>query len=541
MVFDINQGVFGRDVEIRVGITRRFLIQRYDFPLLVGVKAHWVLFTSICQIMYVFEELVSNLYQPRSNFIIVRRKFPVGLPNCAVFFTENWAFDERTCIPADCADDAADPFREANVMPDVDKPKVVIIGAGFGGLAAAKALKRAQVDIEIVDRRNYHLFQPLLYQVATADLSPADIAWPIRGIFSRQANVSVAMAEVTGVDLAAKQVQTADRRIDYDYLIVATGATHSYFGNPQWEAHAPGLKRLVDATDIRRRVLMAFERAELTDDPDEQARQLTFVVVGAGPTGVEMAGAIAELARFTLAKDFRRIRSQDARVILIEAGDRVLSPFLPDLSAKARASLEKLGVEVWTGVQVQDIVADGVTASTGFISAATVIWGAGVAVEHLGGWLGVETDRAGRVAVSPDLTVPGHGDVFVIGDAAKVAWKDGADVPGIAPAAKQEGVFVASVIADRVAGKSSDRQFSYRHAGNLATIGRHSAVIDFGWAKLSGFVAWWLWGIAHIYFLIGVRQPVIVALNWFWSYLTYSKGARLITGARKDADTDGKG
>ncbi len=425
-------------------------------------------------------------------------------------------------------------------MAASSRPKVVIIGAGFGGLTAAKALKRAPVDIEIVDRRNYHLFQPLLYQVATADLSPADIAWPIRAIFSRQRNVAVTLSEVKGVDLTARQVISADRRIDYDYLIVATGAHQSYFGNDQWEAHAPGLKRLVDATEIRRRVLMAFERAELAESAEAQARELTFVVVGGGPTGVEMAGAIAELAHFTLARDFRRIKSTDARIILIEAGDRVLAPFPPDLSAKAHASLEKLGVEVWTGVQVEDITAAGVTSSNGFLPTATVVWGAGVAVKHLHDWLDVETDRIGRVAVASDLSVPGQPDVFVIGDAAKVPWKDGLDVPGIAPAAKQEGAFVARLIADRVAGRKDARIFRYRHAGNLATIGRHAAVIDFGRIRLSGFIPWWLWGIAHIYFLIGVRQPVIVALSWFWSYLTYSKGARLITGVAKPTTSPAK-
>ncbi len=404
------------------------------------------------------------------------------------------------------------------------RPKVVIIGAGFGGLSVAKALKRTSVDIEIIDRRNYHLFQPLLYQVATADLSPADIAWPIRGIFSRQKNVAVTLSEVVGVDTAARQVHCAAGPVDYDYLVVATGAHHSYFGNDQWEEHAPGLKRLVDATDIRRRVLMAFERAELATDPAAQSRELTFVVVGGGPTGVEMAGAIAELAHFTLARDFRRIASTDARVILIEAGDRVLSPFPEELSAKAKASLEKLGVEVWTGVQVQDITAQGVTSSDGVVPAATVVWGAGVAVKHLDAWLGAETDRNGRVAVSGDLSVPGHPEVFVIGDAAKVPWRDGMDVPGIAPAAKQEGVFVANQIAGALAGKPKTGAFKYRHAGNLATIGRHAAVIDFGRIRLSGFVAWWLWGVAHIYFLIGVRQPVMVALSWFWSYLTLFEG-----------------
>ena len=417
------------------------------------------------------------------------------------------------------------------------RPKIVIIGAGFGGLAAAKALKRAPVDIEIVDRRNYHLFQPLLYQVATADLSPADIAWPIRGIFSRQKNVAVTLAEVEGVDLENRQVLSAAGPISYDHLIVATGAQHAYFGNDQWEEHAPGLKRLVDATEIRRRISLAFERAEVATDPDAQARELTFVVVGAGPTGGEMEGAIAELAHFTLARDFRRIRSRDARVILVEAGDRVLSPFPEDLSAKARASLEKLGVEVWTGVTVEDISAEGVQTSDGFVPSATVIWGAGVAVKHLEDWLGVQTDRAGRAVVSPDLTVPGHPEVFVIGDAAKMPWEDSKDVPGIAPAAKQAGAYVADVIAAQVAGRERPAPFRYRHAGNLATIGRHAAVIDFGRIKLSGFVAWWLWGIAHIYFLIGVRQPLMVALSWFWSYLTYSKGARLITGRPASPET----
>ncbi len=410
------------------------------------------------------------------------------------------------------------------------RPRVVIIGAGFGGLAAAKALKKAPVEIEIIDRRNYHLFQPLLYQVATADLSPADIAWPIRGIFSGQPNVTVTMSEVTGIDLSNRQVITADGPVDYDHLIIATGADHSYFGNDGWAAHAPGLKRLVDATEIRRRVLTAFERAELADDPAEQTRQLTFAVVGGGPTGVEMAGAIAELANFTLARDFRRISSTDARVILIEAGPRLLAPFPPDLSAKAQRSLEGLGVEVWTDVKVQDITADGVETSRAYLPAATVVWGAGVAVKHLGDWLGVETDRSGRVGVASDLSVPDQPDVYVIGDAAKVAWKDGMDVPGIAPAAKQQGAFVARRIIDTVAGRKPRDQFTYRHAGNLATIGRHAAVIDFGKIKLSGFIAWAIWGVAHIYFLIGVRKPIMVALSWVWSYLTYAKGARLITG-----------
>ena len=412
------------------------------------------------------------------------------------------------------------------------KPKVVILGAGFGGLTAAKSLSRANVDIELVDRRNYHLFQPLLYQVATADLSPADISWPIRSIFSRQDNVAVTMSEVEDIDLKSKKVITSARDLDYDYLIVATGATHSYFGKDHWAEHAPGLKRLVDATDIRRRVLMAFERAEVATTPADQAREMTFVVVGGGPTGVEMAGAIAELAHFTLAKDFRRISPVDARIILIEAGPRLLASFPEPLSRKACAQLERRGVEVWLNTRVEDIAATSVVTSKGRLPSATKIWGAGVKVDHLANWLDCETDRAGRVSVNPDLSLPDHPEVFVIGDAAKSPWRDGLDVPGIAPAAKQGGRYVARVIADRSAGKATKtKPFRYRHGGNLATIGRNAAVIDFGWLRLSGAFAWWLWGIAHVFFLIGVRKPVMVALSWFWSYLTYSKGARLITGA----------
>lgn len=412
------------------------------------------------------------------------------------------------------------------------KPKVVILGAGFGGLTAARTLARAEVDIELVDRRNYHLFQPLLYQVATADLSPADISWPIRGIFSRQQNIAVTMSEVEDIDLSAQKVVCAAKDIEYDYLIVATGATHSYFGKEHWAEHAPGLKRLVDATDIRRRVLMAFERAELAETPADQAREMTFVVVGGGPTGVEMAGAIAELAHHTLARDFRKISPVDARIVLIEAGPRLLSAFPEKLSDKARSQLERRGVEVWLNTMVEDIDAHSVLTAKGRLSSATKIWGAGVKVDNLASWLGSETDRAGRVHVNEDLSLPGHPEVFVIGDAAKVAWRDGLDVPGVAPAAKQGGRYVGRLIADRVLGRAQrNKPFRYRHGGNLATVGRNAAVIDFGWIRLSGAFAWWLWGIAHVFFLIGVRKPIMVALSWFWSYLTYSKGARLITGA----------
>ncbi|MEO0403172.1 MAG: NAD(P)/FAD-dependent oxidoreductase [Pseudomonadota bacterium] len=416
--------------------------------------------------------------------------------------------------------------------PNAARPKVVIIGAGFGGISAAKALANAPIDIKIIDRRNYHLFQPLLYQVATADLSPADVAWPIRGIFSRQKNVSVALTEVRDIDLATKQVIGETDRYDYDHLIVASGAHHSYFGRNDWEKHAPGLKRIIDATEIRKRVLMAFERAEISNSDAEQRRHLTFVIVGGGPTGVEMAGAIAELANHALAADFHRINSRDARVILIEAGDRLLKAFPEPLSTKAQKSLEKLGVEVMLDTKVEDITEPGVQISDHFIPSACKVWGAGVAVKNVGRWLDAETDRTGRVVVNPDLSVPGHPEVFVIGDAAQIPWQDGLDVPGIAPAAKQGGKYVGQLIANALKGKSAPAPFKYKHAGNLATIGRHAAVIDFGKFRMSGFVAWWIWGIAHIYFLIGVRQPLIVAFSWFWSYLTFSKGARLITGLR---------
>lgn len=422
----------------------------------------------------------------------------------------------------------------SHTLPNGRKPRVVILGAGFGGLSAAKALAKAPVDVKLIDRRNYHLFQPLLYQVATADLSPADVAWPIRGIFCNQPNVSVALSEVQSIDREAKVVHGDNGDFEYDYLIVATGSQHSYFGNEQWEPFAPGLKRIVDATEIRKRVLMAFEHAEVTKDSAEQQRHLTFVVVGGGPTGVEMAGAIAELARHTLAKDFRTIRPKDARIILIEAGDRVLAPFPEKLSAKARRSLEKLGVEVQTGSRVLEIDDHSVKTADEEIPTATVVWGAGVKVEGPGRWLGVDTDRTGKIGVDPDMSLADTPEVFVIGDAAKVPWRDGRDVPGIAPAAKQAGKFVAGVIKRELKGSARGKAFKYRHMGNLATIGRHAAVIDIGKIRMSGPIAWWLWGIAHLYFLIGVRRPVFVAMSWFWSYLTYSKGARLITGLRSD-------
>jgi len=412
------------------------------------------------------------------------------------------------------------------------RPHVAIIGAGFGGLTAAKRLAGQPVDVTLIDKRNYHLFQPLLYQVATADLSPADVAWPIRGIFSKHGNVRVVMARVTDVDLENRRVITNKLPVDYDHLIIASGSHHSYFGNDHWAPHAPGLKRIIDATEIRKRILLAFERAEIAESEEERQRQLTFVVVGGGPTGVEMAGAIAELARYALAADFRRIDPQLARVVLVEAGDRLLKAFPEHLSAYAKKALEDLGVEVRLNSFVTVEGERGAAIGEDLIPSATVIWGAGVAVPYVKDWLGLETDRTGRVPVEPDLSVPGHPEVFVIGDAAKAEWKNGQPVPGIAPAAKQQGRYVADVLLRLAKGrKRPPKPFKYRHNGNLATIGRHSAVADFGRVKLTGAIAWWLWGLAHIYFLIGVRAPLLVAIQWFWAYLTFGKGARLITGA----------
>jgi NADH dehydrogenase len=410
------------------------------------------------------------------------------------------------------------------------RPRVVIVGAGFGGLAAAKRLAGEPVDVTIIDQRNYHLFQPLLYQVATAALSPADVAWPIRGIFARNQNVRVVLGKVSGVDLEQKAVRSDRIDLPYDYLILATGAYHSYFGHDEWAMHAPGLKRIIDATEIRRRVLLAFERAEVGMSEAEQRRELTFVVIGGGPAGVEMAGAVAELARYTLARDFRKIDPRSARVILVEAGDRLLRAFPERLSAYAKRALERLGVEVLLNKTVEVRGGEGAFIGEMLIPCATMIWAAGVKVPYLKDWLPVVADRTGRVPVEPDLSVKGHSEVFVIGDAAAATWKNGLTVPGIAPAAKQGGRYAADVIAAAVRGESVPAPFRYRHQGNLATIGRNAAIVDFGRIKVTGRIAWWLWGLAHIYFLIGVRAPMIVAAQWFWAYLTFGRGARLITG-----------
>jgi len=414
------------------------------------------------------------------------------------------------------------------------RPHVVIVGAGFGGLFAARGLARAEADVTVVDRQNYHLFQPLLYQVAVAGLAPSDIAWPIRGILSRQKNATVLLDSVESVDVAEKRVQLTEGTLHYDYLILATGTRHAYFGHEEWAEYAPGLKSVDDATSIRRRILMAFEQAEMANSEAERERLLTFVVVGAGPTGVELAGTLAELARRTLVADFRRIDSRRARIILLEAGERVLPALAEDLSDYTLKALRRLGVEVMLGNAVTQCDASGVVVANESIPAATILWAAGVKASPAGAWLDADVDRAGRVKVKTDLSVPNHPEVFVIGDTAAVRDADGNSVPGIAPAAKQQGKYVARLLRGRLAGQETVAAFQYRHAGNLATIGRKSAVIELPFMHLSGFFAWWIWGIAHIYFLIGVRSPITVATSWLWQYLTYGRGARLITGRPKE-------
>jgi NADH dehydrogenase len=410
------------------------------------------------------------------------------------------------------------------------RPRVVIVGAGFGGLTCAKALAQAPVDVTLIDRRNYHLFQPLLYQVATAGLSPADIAAPIRGIVRRQRSTTVLMGRVDAVDTARRTVSIGARRVPYDYLVLATGARHAYFGHDEWEEHARGLKKIDDATEIRRRVLAAFERAEASEDREEQRRLLTFVIVGGGPTGVEMAGAVAELARKALARDFRIIRPESARIVLIEAAPRLLGAFSERSSAVARRALEKLGVTVMLGEAVTRCDADGVVLGGTRIESRTIVWAAGVAASAAAKWLGAEKDRAGRIKVGPDLSVSGHPEIFAIGDTALALDAAGKPLPGVAPVAKQQGLYVAKLIGRRIAKRQAPHPFRYRNMGNLATIGRKAAVVEFGRVRLSGFPAWLLWSFAHIYFLIGFRNRLSVVLNWAWAYATFQRGARLITG-----------
>lgn len=408
-------------------------------------------------------------------------------------------------------------------------PRVVIVGGGFGGLETAKALKRAAVQITLIDRQNHHCFQPLLYQVATAALSPADIAWPIRSILSDQKNVRVVMGEVTGVDRRLRLVETAaGPSYEFDYLVLATGGTHSYFGHDGWAEVAPGLKRIQDAIEIRKRILLAFERAEIEEDPAKRSRLLTFAVIGGGPTGVEMAGAIADTARLTLSGDFRRIDSRAARVILIEAGPRLLAAFPGELAAYAERALKGLGVEVRCSNAVTSCDPDGLDTASGRIEAATIIWAAGVKASPAGQWLCAPVDQAQRVIVEPDLSVPDAQHIFVVGDTARAVALSGELVPGLAPAAKQMGRYVGSVITARVEGSALPGPFAYKNYGELATIGRKAAIASIGKVKLTGTIAWIFWSVAHIYYLIGARNRFVVALDWVWDYLTFQRGARLI-------------
>jgi NADH dehydrogenase len=420
--------------------------------------------------------------------------------------------------------------REDSEMERAHKHRVVVIGAGFGGIAAVSALKGANVDITIVDKRNHHLFQPLLYQVATSSLTTSDIAWPVRHLMKHRPEVRTLLGNVAGVDGRGKRVLLDDGgTVPFDSLIIATGARHAYFGHDEWAPFAPGLKTLEDATAIRRQLLVAFEHAERETDPRAREALLTFVLIGAGPTGVELAGAIMELARDTLRADFRSIAPEDARVVLIEAGDRVLPNFKPELSDYALNALRKLGVEVELGRPVTSVDDSGVVFGDRQLAARTVIWAAGVQSSPAAQWLDVPADRAGRVKVEPDLTVPGYPDIFVVGDAATITMPNGRPVPGIGDAAKQGGRHAARIIRARLQGRAEPMPFRYSHLGDLATIGKRAAVIDFGWIQLKGWIAWWVWGIAHIYFLIGVRNRVFVALSWLWIYLLGQRGARLIT------------
>lgn len=415
--------------------------------------------------------------------------------------------------------------------------RIVIAGAGFGGLETVHRLAGAPVSITIVDRRNHHLFQPLLYQVATASLATSEIAWPVRHLLRDRPEVTTILATVTGVDTNTRRVLLDDGgSLPYDTLILATGARHAYFGHDEWEPFAPGLKTLEDATTIRRRILLAFELAERETDPQKRNALLTFIVIGGGPTGVELAGTIAELAKVTMPPDFRNIDTRKARVVLIEAGPRILSGFTEDLSAYAQRSLEQIGVEIVLGKAVSECTADGVVYGGEKLDSKTIIWAAGVRASPAAEWLGVPADRAGRLIVSPDLTVPGHPEIFSIGDTVAINAPDGSPVPGIAPAAKQQGRHVAGIIKARLKGDKSPAPFHYKHSGSLAQIGKKRAVIDFGWIKLRGALAWWIWGIAHIYFLIGLRNRLAVAMNWLWIHTRGQRGARLITQGRASND-----
>lgn len=409
-------------------------------------------------------------------------------------------------------------------------PHVVVLGGGFGGLFAAKALHSAPVRITLIDRRNHHLFQPLLYQVATAGLNPSDIAVPIRAILRRQQNVTVLLAEATGIDPAARRVILRDGDLSYDYLILAAGAAHSYFGHDEWSGVAPGLKNIEDALEIRRRVLTAFEAAECESDPERRREWMTFAIVGGGPTGVELAGALAEISHHALARDFRRIDPAQARILLLDGGPRLLASFPPELSEKAARQLARLGVEVRTGSIVTQIDSAGVSLGAERLPARTVLWAAGVAASPIAKSLGVPLDRAGRVIVEPDLTIPGYPEVFVIGDLAAFT-QDDRTLPGLAPVAKQEGQHAARNILHAVRVEPLE-EFHYRDKGSLATIGRGAAVAVIGNLRLSGYLAWWAWLAVHILYLIGFRNRLLVVFEWAWAYWSWQRGARLITGGK---------
>jgi len=428
-------------------------------------------------------------------------------------------------------------------MTTRQKHRVVIVGGGFGGILAAQKLAGADVDITLIDKRNHHLFQPLLYQVATAALSTSEIAWPIRHLFRGRRDVTTLLAEVVGIDTGKRLVKLADGdTVPYDTLVLATGARHSYFGHDEWEPFAPGLKTLEDATAIRRRLLLAFEKAERTEDPEERKKLLTFVIIGGGPTGVELAGTIIELARSSIAAEYRYLNPEDVQVVLIEGGKRVLANFVPELSDYAVAALRRLGVTVELDSIVTEVDEDGVVHGGKRLDAGTILWAAGVAASPAAEWLGAPADKAGRIKVEPDLTVPGHPEIFAVGDTALIIQANGKPVPGVGDAAKQGGKHVAATIKARLAGDTTPRPFVYHHAGDLATIGKKAAVIDFGWIKLKGWIAWWAWGIAHIYFLIGIKNRLFVALSWLWIALSGQRAARLITqGHDGDINKDRRG
>ena len=420
------------------------------------------------------------------------------------------------------------------------RPRVVIVGGGFGGLQAARSLCHAPVDVIVIDRTNHHVFQPLLYQVATASLSPGQITAPIRSVLKRQRNTEVLMAEVTGVDTVARRVLTHGRAIDYDYLILATGSRHSYFGHPEWEACAPGLKAISDVTAIRCNILLAFEAAEMEPDPDTRSDLLTFVVVGGGPTGVEMAGQVAEIAHRAFTLDFRHFDPSTARVVLVEAGPRILPGFHASLALKSQQYLERMGVEVWIGKRVENVQKDGVIVDGEFVPAGAVVWSAGNAVEPLGSWIDAETDKAGCIRVLPDLSVPGHGEIIVIGDA-MVLEQDGKPLPGVAQVAIQQGKYAARCIVRKVMGKPDGLPFRYFDKGNMATVGRKFAIYDLdalrlpggkriaGPIRLSGFIPWLMWLVIHCIYLVGFANRYLVTVQWAWAYFTWQRGARIIT------------